>query len=105
MHIELDINTQIYPIDSDKVCLNNYPSWTKIDLYDSTSEKYEGRWYQRYFFSKNLSKKGLYNQDSGTVEKQAIDSYDYVMYGKIFECKSRDKEKMYLLQIFTTIIF
>jgi len=38
--------------------------------------------------------KGLYNQAGGAVEKNVIDEYEYVMYGKIFECKSENKDKI-----------
>lgn len=70
MQLELDVNTEIYPIQKDLT----------------------------YFFAlaKNLhgdDSKGLYSSDNN-YEDSLFENYEYVMYGKIFECKQQDKDKM-----------
>lgn len=50
-----------------------------------------------FMFARNIhgdaDAKGLYTPDNN-VEDAFFDSYEYVMYGKIFECKQGEKDKM-----------
>lgn len=71
LQVDLDVNTEIYPIEKEKV------------YYFSIAKNIHG----------DADAKGLYSSDNN-VEDSLFDSFEYVMYGKIFECKQADKDKM-----------